>query len=83
MKCNSPVACTLQQGQDAEHQQEALDHLLDIWVPLLQEAGAFPEEPLRAAVVRLFELYLRSRLSPPEGTRPPVSALFKRGVPLK
>ncbi|XP_077539150.1 exportin-4-like isoform X2 [Haemaphysalis longicornis] len=55
--------------EDMELQQEALDHILDAWVPLLQEASLFPEEPLRAATTRVFELYLRSRLAAPDGTR--------------
>ncbi|KAH6927260.1 hypothetical protein HPB50_001221 [Hyalomma asiaticum] len=59
-------------GEDAEQHQEALDHLLDAWVPLLQESSKFPGETLKMATVRVFEMFLRSRLAAPDGTRPPV-----------
>ncbi|KAL3204464.1 hypothetical protein MRX96_011474 [Rhipicephalus microplus] len=69
------ACCVLQSpvGDDAEQQQEALDHILDAWVPLLQEPQTFPAEPLKVATMRVFELYLRSRLAAPDGTRPPIS----------
>uniref|UniRef100_A0A1E1XB33 Exportin-4 n=1 Tax=Amblyomma aureolatum TaxID=187763 RepID=A0A1E1XB33_9ACAR len=72
------LACCLLQpqaagGEDTEQQQEALDQILDAWVPLLQEAAIFPEEPLKATTVRVFELYLRSRLAAPDGTRLPIN----------
>ncbi|KAM7308857.1 exportin-4 [Ixodes scapularis] len=59
--------------EEADHRQESLDQLLDAWVPLLQDAALLPEEPLRGAALRLFQLYLRSRLAPPDGTRTPIS----------
>ncbi|KAH7947058.1 hypothetical protein HPB52_007489 [Rhipicephalus sanguineus] len=69
------ACCVLQSpvGDDAEQQQETLDHILDAWVPLLQEPQTFPAEPLKVATMRVFELYLRSRLAAPDGTRPPIS----------
>lgn len=69
------ACCVLQTpvGEDAEQQQEALDHILDAWVPLLQEPAVFPAEPLKVATLRVFELYLRSRLAAPDGTRPPIN----------
>uniref|UniRef100_A0A224Z5B7 Exportin-4 n=1 Tax=Rhipicephalus zambeziensis TaxID=60191 RepID=A0A224Z5B7_9ACAR len=69
------ACCILQSpvGDDAEQQQETLDHILDAWVPLLQEPQVFPAEPLKVATMRVFELYLRSRLAAPDGTRPPIS----------
>ncbi|XP_050026376.1 exportin-4-like isoform X1 [Dermacentor andersoni] len=69
------ASCVLQTpvGEDAEQQQEALDHILDAWVPLFQEPAVFPAEPLKVATMRVFELYLRSRLAAPDGTRPPIN----------
>ncbi|KAL1435979.1 hypothetical protein MTO96_010739 [Rhipicephalus appendiculatus] len=69
------ACCILQSpiGDDAEQQQETLDHILDAWVPLLQEPQVFPAEPLKVATMRVFELYLRSRLAAPDGTRPPIN----------
>ncbi|KAK8756805.1 hypothetical protein V5799_000489 [Amblyomma americanum] len=72
------LACCLLQpqaagGEDAEQRQEALDQILDAWVPLLQEPSHFPEEPLKAATMRVFELYLRSRMAAPDGSRLPIN----------
>lgn len=68
--------------EEADHRQESLDQLLDAWVPLLQDAALLPEEPLRGAALRLFQLYLRSRLAPPDGTRTPVRGTRARTLAL-
>lgn len=53
--------------EEEEMVREALEHALDAWVPLLQDAQLFPDKLQQGA--QIFPLYLRHHLAPPDGTR--------------
>ncbi|KAK9498372.1 hypothetical protein O3M35_003018 [Rhynocoris fuscipes] len=48
---------------------EAFENLLKVWITLLSEAQLFSEEYCKQASAQIFNTYLKSHLSPPDGNR--------------
>lgn len=48
---------------------EAFESLLKVWITLLDEGQLFKEEYCKQASAQIFNTYLKSHLSPPDGNR--------------
>ncbi|XP_054273696.1 exportin-4-like [Macrosteles quadrilineatus] len=48
---------------------EAFDNMLKAWTTVLGDAQIFPEDFCKQSCVQIFNTYLQSHLSPPDGTR--------------
>ncbi|XP_054711675.1 exportin-4-like [Uloborus diversus] len=57
-------------SQDDRVYNEGFEHLLDAWQMVLQDNQYFAPELVQQASVQIFNQYLKTHLSPPEGTRP-------------
>ncbi|XP_064473290.1 exportin-4-like [Ornithodoros turicata] len=53
--------------EEEEMVQEALEHALDAWVPLLQDTQIFEGKLVQGS--QIFPLFLRRHIAPPDGTR--------------
>lgn len=52
---------------------EAFDHLLGAWATILQVNEEYPQEIIKQSAIQMFNQYLKTHLSPPDGSRPVVS----------
>lgn len=51
---------------------EAFDHLLGAWATILLDHDLYPEDILKQSSIQIFNQYLNTHLSPPDGSRPVV-----------
>jgi hypothetical protein len=56
-------------SEEAELFGEAVEHLLEAWVCILQESALFPPGYCGEAATAIFKTFLETRLAPPDGTR--------------
>lgn len=52
---------------------EAFEHILEAWSSILQDVQYYPEQIIKESSVQIFNQFLKTHLSPPDGTRPVVS----------
>jgi len=57
------------EGDEPQLFGEAVDHLLEAWVCILQESALFPSGYCREASAAIFKTFLETRLAPPDGSR--------------
>ncbi|KFM64442.1 Exportin-4, partial [Stegodyphus mimosarum] len=55
--------------QDDKVYMEAFDHLLEAWSTILQDNQYYPSDILRQSSIQIFNHYLKTHLSPPDGSR--------------
>ncbi|GIY56076.1 exportin-4 [Caerostris darwini] len=62
------------QEEDAQEDRvymEAFDHITESWSAILQDHQYFPVDIIRQSSIQVFNHYLKTHLSPPDGTRVP------------
>ncbi|GIX93060.1 exportin-4 [Caerostris extrusa] len=62
------------QEEDAQEDRvymEAFDHITESWSAILQDNQYFPVHIIRQSSIQVFNHYLKTHLSPPDGTRVP------------
>ncbi|GFQ78908.1 exportin-4 [Trichonephila clavata] len=55
--------------QEDKVYMEAFEHVTEAWSTILQDSHCFPAEIVRQSSIQIFNHYLKTHLSPPDGTR--------------
>ncbi|GFY41887.1 exportin-4 [Trichonephila inaurata madagascariensis] len=55
--------------QEDKVYMEAFEHVTEAWSTILQDSQYFPAEIVRQSSIQIFNHYLKTHLSPPDGTR--------------
>ncbi|XP_055939615.1 exportin-4-like [Argiope bruennichi] len=58
-------------AQEDKVYMEAFEHITEAWSTILQDSQYFPAELLRQSAIQIFNHYLKTHLSPPDGARIP------------